>query len=166
MLKLHAEPFELLHKPVQDFDFSIHDPVEIEREMIAIMKQYNGIGLAANQVGLDARIFIMGSDKIDGFCKPQVFINPKITKYSLEVSADREGCLSFPTLFLTVKRPKMVEATYYDIKGELQEVSVTGYMAKCFQHEYDHLDGICYTNRVSRLSLDMALKKLTKKQKV
>lgn len=165
MLKLHAEPFELLHKPVQDFDFNIHDPAQLEQEMIAIMKSFNGIGLAANQVGLDARIFIMGSDKINGFCEPQAFINPKITKYSNDHSPDREGCLSFPTLYLNVKRPTMIEATYYNTKGELQEVSVTGYMAKCFQHEYDHLDGICFTNRVSRLSLDIAIKKLTKKNR-
>jgi peptide deformylase len=166
MLKLHAEPFELLHKPVQDFDFNIHDPVKIEQEMIAIMKEFDGIGLAANQVGLDAKIFVMGSERINGFCKPQAFINPVITKYSIDTTADKEGCLSFPTLFLNVKRPSMIEATFYDTSGNLNEISVTGYMAKCFQHEYDHLNGICYTNRVSRLKLDMAMNKLLKKQKV
>jgi len=166
MLKLHAEPFELLHKPVQDFDFNIHDPVQITQEMIAIMKRYNGIGLAANQVGLDARIFIMGSDNIDGFCKPTAFINPKITKFGHHDTLDKEGCLSFPTLYLNVKRPSTIEATYTDIDGNEQEISISGYMAKCFQHEYDHLDGICYTNRVSKLKLDMAINKLLKKQKV
>jgi peptide deformylase len=166
MLKLHAEPFELLHKPVQDFDFNTHDPKQIEQEMIAIMKRYNGIGLAANQVGLDARIFIMGSDNIEGFCKPQAFINPKITKFGHHDTLDKEGCLSFPTLYLNVKRPSTIEATYTDIDGNEQTISVSGYMAKCFQHEYDHLDGICYTNRVSKLKLDMAINKLLKKQKV
>ena len=165
MLKLHAEPFELLHKTVKDFDFNTHDPEQIEREMIAIMKQYNGIGLAANQVGLDARIFIMGSDNIEGFCKPQAFINPKITLYSKEDSTSKEGCLSFPTLFLEVKRPSIIEASYLNIKGELEEIQITGYMAKCFQHEYDHLDGVCFTNRVSKLKLDMAVKKLLKSKK-
>ena len=133
--------------------------------MIEVMENYNGIGLAANQVGLDARIFVMGSNKIDGFCNPQAFINPIITKYSMEDSVDKEGCLSFPTLFLNVKRPKMIEATYYDIAGNQQEIRVTGYMAKCFQHEYDHLNGICFTNRVSKLKLEMSLKKLKKNRR-
>ena len=166
MLKLYAEPFELLHKPVQDFDFNIYDPVQIEQEMIAIMKDYNGIGLAANQVGLDARIFIMGSDNIEGFCKPQAFINPKLLKYNEEITSDKEGCLSFPTLYLDVKRPSIIEVSYMNTKGDLEEVRISGYMAKCFQHEYDHLDGVCFTNRVSKLKLEMALKKLLKKQKV
>ena len=166
MLKLHAEPFDLLHKPVQDFDFNVYDPVQIEKEMITIMEKYNGIGLAANQVGLDARVFIMGSNKIEGFCKPQVFINPKITKVNDELTLDKEGCLSFPTLYLNVKRPSVIEANYIDANGNLQEIRISGYMAKCFQHEYDHLDGICFTNRVSKLKLDMAINKLLKKQKV
>jgi peptide deformylase len=166
MLKLYAEPFELLHKPVQDFDFNTQDPVQITQDMIAIMEKYSGLGLAANQVGLDARIFIMGSNKIEGFCKPQAFINPKIIWYNNEYSLDKEGCLSFPTLYLNVKRPTIVEAVYTDIDGKEQEIRVSGYMAKCFQHEYDHLDGICYTNRVSKLKLDMAMNKLLKKQKV
>lgn len=165
MLKLHAEPFELLHRAVKDFDFNSQDPKQITQEMIAIMERYNGIGIAANQVGLDARIFIMGSNKIDGFCKPQAFINPVITKINDEMTLDKEGCLSFPTLFLNVKRPSKIEATYYDVDGNLQEVRVSGYMAKCFQHEYDHLNGICFTNRVSKLKLDMALNKLFKKNR-
>jgi len=166
MLKLHAEPFELLHKPVQDFDFNIHDPIAIAKEMNDIMKRYNGIGLAANQVGLDARIFIMGSDNIEGFCKPQAFINPKILKFGDELKLDKEGCLSFPTLYLNVKRPTTIEASFFDVNGNEQTITVSGYMAKCFQHEYDHLDGVCYTNRVSKLKLDMAINKLLKKQKV
>jgi peptide deformylase len=99
MLKLHAEPFELLHKPVQDFDFTKLDPEKIEQEMIAIMKQYNGIGIAANQVGLDARIFIMGSDNIEGFCKPTAFINPKILKFGDDASKALH-CISGATLGL------------------------------------------------------------------
>jgi peptide deformylase len=165
MLKLHAEPFELLHKPVQDFDFNAHDPVQIEKEMIAIMKKYNGIGLAANQVGLDARIFIMGSDSIEHFCKPKAFINPKIIEFNDDVTSEKEGCLSFPTLFLNVKRPSVIKATYLTTRGDLEEVRISGYMAKCFQHEYDHLDGVCFTNRVSRLKLDMAVNKLLKKNR-
>lgn len=166
MFKLHAEPFELLHTPVKDFDFNTQDPEQIEREMIAIMEDYSGLGLAANQIGLDSRIFIMGSNNINGFCKPQAFINPTITKYGHHLTTDKEGCLSFPTLFLNVKRPSTIQATYYNIKGDLLEINVSGYMAKCFQHEFDHLNGTCYTDRVSKLKLNMALKRLIKKQKV
>lgn len=163
MFNLQYEPYELLHAPVQPFDFEKQDAEQIEQEMIRIMQANDGLGLAANQIGLNARIFVMGSNKINGFCKPQAFINPKILRYSEEMKSDREGCLSFPGLFLNVKRPAQIEAEYYTLKGEREEIRVTGYMAKCFQHEFDHLNGICYTNRVGRLKLDMALKKLSKK---
>ena len=165
MFKLQYEPFELLHKSVNDFDFNLHDPEQIEQAMVAIMGQNNGLGLAANQIGLDARIFVMGSNKIDGFCTPQAFINPVIVNQGEEMNIDREGCLSFPRLWLKVKRPTWVEAEYQNIKGDKISVRIDGYMAKCFQHEIDHLDGICFTDRVGKLKLDMAIKKLYKQHR-
>lgn len=161
MLKLKYEPFDLLHLPVEKYQFD-GNIEEIERNMIAVMKEHNGIGLAANQVGINARVFVMGSDNITGFCKPQIFINPHILKTSEENTLDKEGCLSFPGLFLKVSRPSWIEAAYQNTKGDWIEVRVEGYMAKCFQHEFDHLAGTCFTDRVSKLKLDMAIKKMRK----
>jgi peptide deformylase len=161
MLELNYEPSELLHSPVEKYQFD-QDIEKIERDMIDTMKWYGGIGLAANQVGINARLFVMGSDNITGFCKPQIFINPHILKVSEERSLDKEGCLSFPNLWLRVKRPLWVEAAFQNTKGDWIEIRTEGYMAKCFQHEFDHLAGICFTDRVSKLNLDMAMKKMRK----
>ena len=161
MRELKYEPFELLHLPVAKFEFN-HDIEEIEREMIDIMKKHGGIGLAANQVGINARVFVMGSDNITGFCKPQIFINPHILKVSEEKTLDKEGCLSFPGLWLKVNRPIWVEAAFQNTKGDWHEIRAEGYMAKCFQHEFDHLAGVCFTDRVSKLKLEMAIKKMRK----
>ena len=162
MLELKYEPYELLHTKVKDFVFDEHDVNEIEKTMINIMHSNKGIGLAANQVGLDARVFVMGTNNVGGFCEPQIFINPYITKYSEESLSHTEGCLSFPRVFLNVKRPVWIEAVYQDINGNTIESKIDGYMAKVFQHEHDHLEGICFTNRVSKLKLEMALKKFIK----
>lgn len=164
MFKLHLEPHELLHKPVEKFNFDT-DPVKLEKDMIDTMLRFNGIGLAANQIGLNARVFVMGSNSISGFIEPRIFINPYITEVSEETSLDKEGCLSFPKLFLKVRRPTWIKAIFQDTNQNWVEIKADGYMAKCFQHEFDHLSGICFTNRVTKLKIDMALKKLRKANK-
>ena len=162
MLELKYEPHHLLHKKVQEFKFDGSDPELLEKSMIDIMRANKGLGLAANQVDLDQRVFVMGSYDISGFCKPQMFINPYITKYSEESSLDTEGCLSFPGLYMKIKRPSIIEVVFQEKNGNIFEARIDGYMAKAFQHELDHLDGICFTDKVSKTKLDMAIKKLTK----
>lgn len=163
MYQLYYEPFELLHQPVKEFQFNGEiDPHKLEAEMIAIMSANNGIGLAANQIGLDARIAVIGSHQITGFITPQAFINPVITNASETYKIDREGCLSFPGLWLNVRRPEWIEMSYQNPKGDVIEVRADGYLAKVLQHEIDHLHGICFTDRVGRVKLDMALKKMEK----
>jgi peptide deformylase len=166
MLELKYYPYELLNKKVFEFKFDeITDPEKIEHDMITVMSNNGGIGLAANQVDLDARVFVLGSNGINGFPKPQAFFNPIITDFSQEQSIDKEGCLSFPSLWLNVKRPTWIEMSYQDSKGNWNDVRIDGYLAKAIQHEIDHLDGICFINRVSKLKIEMALKKLMKKRK-
>lgn len=166
MFELRYAPYDLLDQKVEPFDFSSQDPEKIESEMISIMKQHNGVGLAANQIGLNSRVFVAGSDKIPGFISPQAFFNPVITRASEELVPDNEGCLSFPGLWLKVKRPKWIEVAYHDKTGNVVEARVDGYLAKVFQHEHDHLEGICFINRVSRLSFYLAQKKLAKKNRI
>lgn len=161
MIKLHYEPFPLLHTPVAKYEFN-EDTNEIKETMIDIMIKSHGIGLAANQVNIPYQMFVMGSNHIDGFIEPTIFINPMILKVSEEKTLDKEGCLSFPGLWLKVERPKKILAAYQDIDQKWNEIEIEGYMAKCFQHEFDHLHGVCYTDRVGKVKLDMAIKKMRK----
>jgi peptide deformylase len=130
--------------------------------MIDFMIQAKGIGLAANQINLNKRVFVMGSNNIEGFPSPFAIFNPVITQVSQEQIIDEEGCLSYPGLYLKVKRPSWVVAQYQNSKGDYIESKFEGYLAKCFQHELDHLDGICFVDRVSQLKLQLAMKKLKK----
>jgi peptide deformylase len=138
------------------------DPEQIEKSMIDFMIKNRGIGLAANQIGMTKRVFVMGSDKIIGFPKPFALFNPMIIETSNEMVLDREGCLSYPGLYLSIKRPSWIVARYQDRKGDFREIKIDGYISKCFQHESDHLDGICFVDRVSRMKLQLAMKKIRK----
>ena len=141
---------------------SDEDPDLIERSMIDFMIENKGIGLAANQIGITKRVFVMGSYSIPEFPEPFALFNPRIIESSEEMIIDKEGCLSYPGLFLSVKRPSWVIAEYQDAKGNVRDIRVDGYLSKCFQHELDHLDGICFVDRVSSLKLNLAMKKLRK----
>ena len=125
--------------------------------MLKIMEENNGVGLAAPQIGFSYRIFVMGKDGEYWVC-----INPEILEKGVEEVIDTEGCLSFPALFLKVKRTEKIKVKYLNIKGEEKIETLTGLWSRCFQHELDHLDGIVFTEKVSRLSLDIAKRKRKK----
>jgi len=105
---------------------------------------------------------VMGSNNIEGFPSPFALFNPVIKEASSELVLDEEGCLSYPGLYLKVKRPSWVLAEYQDSKGNTHEIKVDGYISKCFQHELDHLNGVCFVDRVSQMKLQLAMKKLRK----
>jgi peptide deformylase len=148
-----------------DWDFANDsDAQQLEQDMIDFMIANKGIGLAANQIGLAKRVFVMGSNNIENFPAPFAVFNPRIIEASAELVLDKEGCLSYPDLFLTVKRPSWIVAQYQDSEGNLKEIKADGYLAKCFQHEFDHLDGICFVDRVSQMKLQLAMKKLRKQR--
>ena len=118
----------------------------------------NGIGLAANQIGLDAKVFVMGdSEENSTMC-----INPTVLQYTEDTQDDIEGCLSFPNIFVKIKRPKEILAEWYDENLEKQTVKIEGYSAKCYLHEMDHLLGITFKDRASKLKWNMATKKAKK----
>lgn len=121
------------------------------KEMLRIMFATNGIGLAAPQVGINSRMFVMGNKTAVYAC-----FNPRIIESSEEQELGPEGCLSFPGLFLNIKRPQRITVEYEDVKNHTQTKEFTGIMARCFQHELDHLDGVCFTERASRLGLSLA----------
>ena len=123
-----------------------------------------GIGLSANQVGLNGQIFVMKPHLLEDNT-PLTVINPIIDKVSVNTELMPEGCLSHPDLYLKVARPKGLVVKFLDIDAKECIMELYDIDARCFLHEYDHLQGIEFTNRVSRLKLDMAKKKQTKIRK-
>lgn len=163
-MHLVKSPDPWLQKTVKDFDFETLDAKTISEEMIELMIQEGGIGLSANQVALDAKIFVMKPHLLEDKT-PLVIINPHLESVTVNYENLPEGCLSHPSLFLSVKRPRGLIARYLDITGKECKIELYDIDARCFLHEYDHLQGIEFTDRVSRLKLDMAKKKQTKLQR-
>lgn len=154
----------LVEKSTQ-WDFSKDgDAFALENAMCNFMIEAKGIGLAANQIGLTKRVFVMGSYSIPGFPEPFALFNPRILESSKDEILDQEGCLSYPGLFLKLKRPSWIIAEYQNSKGDIIEARFEGYISKCFQHELDHLDGICFVDKVSQMKLNLAMKKLRKEK--
>ena len=135
------------------------DLLQFEKDMTELMQKSNGMGLAANQIGITKRFFAIGSDTFDTFKKNVIIWNPLIKKYSEEKVFDVEGCLSFPDIWIKVERPKQIEVQYETTQGETKTAKLDGMESKCFQHELDHLEGITFNKRVSKLRWDMANKK-------
>ena len=136
---------------------------EMKDSLIETMEHYKGIGLSANQCGVMERVFVMYSD-----VKKREIIacfNPKIVTKSAEEIFMDEGCLTYPGLWLKVKRPDGIEVTYEDENGEKQEKAMFGLECRIFQHEYDHMEGTNFTKKVSRLRLNMARRRQKKQAK-
>jgi peptide deformylase len=158
-------PHESLTQSSTPWEFGKDGDAELlEKAMCEFMTESHGIGLAANQVGLTKRVFVMGSYNIEGFPAPFAVFNPKIIEASEEQDLGKEGCLSYPNLWLTVKRPSVIKVEYQDSKGNTHEAALSGLIARCFQHELDHLNGICFVDKVSQMKLQLAIKKLNKKR--
>lgn len=160
-LELFEENNPQLLEVSEEWDFRIDgSPEELVRNMSKFMADNGGVGLAAPQVGIKKRIFIMGN-----FTKLVACINPKIVSLSEERKNDVEGCLSFPDLFMKVKRPTSAVVQYYTASGELVERELTGLESRVFLHEYDHLIGITFDQRVGNLLFKMAKDKRKKELK-
>jgi len=149
----------ILTKPCELFDFnnSKIDPIVFFPNMMQFMINNNGIGLAAPQIGLSLCFFIMKIDSEEFIC-----INPRILEFSSEYELLPEGCLSFPFLELNISRPKTIKVEYYNEKNEKLERELTGLKARCFQHEFDHLNGITFDKKISKLVLDIAKRRQKK----
>lgn len=158
-------PNPILDEKMPDFDFDnpTVDPVQLEKDMIEIMMSSGGIGLAANQVGIKARMFVMGHPKFKEHA--QAFFNPIIVGVTDDVTEDEEGCLSFPNVYVKIKRPRGVLVRFQNSKGETQEAEFFGLESRCFLHEFDHLEGITYKDRLSTLKWALAIKKSVKQRK-
>jgi peptide deformylase len=163
-MHLIKSPNPWLERKVKEFNFDNLDAISVSSEMIELMDNAGGIGLSANQVGLDAQIFVMKPHLLENK-EPFALINPELESVTVNYEEMPEGCLSHPDLFLKVKRPKGVIAKYLDINAKECKIELYDIDARCFLHEFDHLQGIEFTDRVSRLKLDMAKKKQRKLQR-
>jgi len=125
--------------------------------LLDTMRKNNGMGLAAPQVGNNVRLFVM-RDKRDEF----ICMNPFITAHAKSFDTDIEGCLSFPGIYVPIKRYSAVVVGYYDIHGKLVEETLEGKWGRCFQHELDHLNGNLFTLLANKIKLTKARVKAKK----
>ncbi|KJV07483.1 peptide deformylase [Methylocucumis oryzae] len=150
--QLGAEVLRLTAMPVENI--SAPETQQIITLMLETLSQSEGVGIAAPQLHVNQRIIVIASRPTKRYpyapsMPATVMINPCITAHSEQQEKDWEGCLSIPGIRALVPRYIDIEATYIDLKGEPQSTRLTGFPARVFQHEYDHLDGLVYLDRVT-----------------
>ncbi len=149
-------------KPVSEDEFK-KDLGGVVENMFETMYAAGGVGLAAPQVGISKRFFVMDVPGEDETRQKAAFINPEIVHIDGE-QVGEEGCLSFPGLFQVVKREMRVVVRAEDVKGEKFEMDLTDLAARCVLHETDHCDGIVFLDRVSALKRELAKSKIKRLQ--
>ncbi len=132
--------------PVKDFDESLE---KLAEEMLKIMREHDGVGLAANQIGRLKRILVAAYEAEDGEMVEFAIVNPQIEESSEESEKEVEGCLSLPGMRVEVERPTAITLTGQDPSGEPLRVEAEGLLARIFQHEIDHLDGVLILDRTT-----------------
>ena len=159
----YPEPVLLsVGKPVDDFDGDLE---KLVADMFVTMEDARGVGLAAPQVGVGRRLFVMDTpEDEDNERQRHVLINPEIIHVEGEQTGD-EGCLSFPGLYQVVKREMRVIARAQNLKGEQIELDVKDLAARCILHETDHCDGIVFLDRMTPLKRQFAKRKIKTLQK-
>lgn len=157
-LQVFGEDYFMLGQRMPEYTGGFPAPalVNLSKRLKMTMKMYAGLGLSANQCGVAERMFVIGTDDFQLVC-----INPKIIDQGPFVK-DKEGCLSFPGLFLNIDRPSWIEAEFTDENGNVNQVKLHGLSARCFIHELEHLNGTRYTNHVKPLALKMARQRANK----
>jgi len=138
--------------PVKNFDESL---TRLAGEMLATMREHEGVGLAANQVGRLKRILVAGVED-----EEYVLVNPVIERAAPETAKDTEGCLSIPGIHVEVERPVSVTVSGQDTTGAPLHLEASGLLARVLQHEIDHLDGVLILDRTDRESRKNAMREL------
>ena len=182
ILEVPDPRLKVVSKPVEKFDDELKTLVA---DMFETMYDAPGIGLAAIQVGVPLRVLVIDLQPDDPDAEPEVctahgdeahthqpikheprvFINPEILDPSEERTLYNEGCLSVPEIYAEVERAATIRARWQDLDGTVHEETMDGLLAICLQHEMDHLEGVLFIDRLSRLKRQMALKKLEKLRK-
>ena len=144
--KLGAEVLRVEGRRVGKVDESVRD---LARDMLRSMYTARGIGLAAPQVGVDKQLLVIDLDPETPSTPPLVLINPEIISASAGLDTYEEGCLSIPGVYLDVVRPTAVQVSFRDEMGRPRTMKADGLMARCIQHEMDHLNGVLFVDRVT-----------------
>jgi len=160
---LYGQP--VLRKVAQNINPDYPKLKELIDNMFETMYNANGIGLAAPQIGLDIRLFVIDlsplaedDERFDGFKK--VFINAQITESSEETESIQEGCLSLPGINESVTRPKEIKINYFDENFVEHNEVYSGFFARCIQHEYDHIEGKMFIDKISAIRKQLIKSKL------
>ncbi len=168
-LTLIIEPDEILHQKAKKIEKIDNKYNEIFDEMAKIMNRFDGIGLAGPQVGISEQIIIIDAETIAIEEKQSIpktkylkIINPEIISLSSEKCTKEEGCLSLPTIYYNVERPSSIKIKFQNENNEEIILETDGLLARCIQHEIDHLNGKVFIDYVSPLKRKLALSKLKK----
>ncbi|KAK7339541.1 hypothetical protein VNO77_20215 [Canavalia gladiata] len=145
------------NKRIVTFDDNLQKLVQ---EMFDVMYKTDGIGLSAPQVGINVQLMVFNPEGERGEGEEIVLVNPKVSKFSKKLSLFTEGCLSFPGINADVRRPESVKIDARDIKGTRFSVNFSGLPARIFQHEFDHLQGILFFDRMTDEVLDSICEQL------
>lgn len=154
---LGDEHLTKVSEPVTEFDEELRDTTA---EMFKIMKKARGIGLAAPQVGINKRFFVVQLDDDT----ERIFINPDIIQTSQKVCTMEEGCLSVPKFYAEVTRAEKIAVQYYDLAGKVHTIEAAGMLARVIQHENDHLNGVLFIDRISAEQKEEAIRMVTKQK--
>jgi len=148
-LKIYMLGQETLRTPANRI-VKVDDSVrKLAKDMLITMYSAKGIGLAAPQVGVQKRILVIDLNFEDPDAPPNVFINPEIISSSASLDTYEEGCLSIPGVYLNVLRPSSIKLSYRDEMGRPKKMNAEGLMARCIQHEIDHLNGVLFVDKVT-----------------
>ena len=148
-LKIYMLGQETLRTPANRI-VKVDDSIrKLAKDMLITMYSAKGIGLAAPQVGVQKRILVIDLNFEDPASPPNVFINPEIISSSASVDTYEEGCLSIPGVYLNVVRPSSIKLSYRDDMGRPKKMNADGLMARCIQHEIDHLNGVLFVDKVT-----------------
>lgn len=151
----------ILHTPIETFDFQNPpvDPEQLAIDLVEFMREKNGIGLSANQVGLPYRVFVMEGEPA------YACFNPRIVLEGEEKVLLEEGCLSYIDLWVKIKRAKTIKVRFQGPDGEVYTKTFSGLAARVFQHELDHLNGEIFYRRANTFHREQAMKKWQKRLK-
>ncbi len=161
MLDIYTIGADVLRNQAAAIDKFDDELAAFVEKMFVTMKQGKGVGLAAPQVGVSQRLFVI---QVDGD-KPRVFINPEIVETSVELAGFEEGCLSIPGVYADLDRPAEVRVQAWNERGRRFVLGAEGFLARVVQHELDHLNGVLFTDRLPERSRDKLLKQYEKRMR-
>jgi peptide deformylase len=163
LLDILQPPHPTLKRPADPIAAIDDDLVRLMDQMLATMYDAPGIGLAAPQVGVSRQVVVI--DTSEEKDQPLRLVNPKVAWASDERAIAEEGCLSLPGQFAEVKRPVAVRVSYLDERESEQVIEAEGLLARCLQHEIDHLNGVLFVDHLSALKRNIILRRLIKQRR-